>query len=95
MLYGKDALSCCLGCCHGGDVRNMLPYSRLTDIAAVVSALLALRSVDDELYLLVDDDILNIGTTLTELVYLFYCEACCMDKLIGLACSYKCEACFS
>ena len=27
VLYGEDALSCCLGCCHGGDVRNMLPYS--------------------------------------------------------------------
>ena len=92
-LDGEDTLCGSFGCGHCCDVRDLLADSRLTDEASVRSAALSCGCIDDELYLLVDDDILNVRATCAELVDLGHFEAGCLDELEGSACCDKLKAC--
>ena len=86
LLHIKDSLSRGKTCGHGGDVGDFALDRRLAQIAVVIGAVLAYRSVDDHLDLAVGDQIQNVRAALGELFHQFDRNAGLTDQS-GSACS--------
>ena len=93
LLGGGDALNGVVGTGEGRDVRNLVLDGSLADGAFILDGVaLCPRRIDDEVHLLVQDDVENVGAAFSNLVHHFALHAFLLVELGGTFGSVNLEA---